>query len=34
MGYMHINNLYKDQTLMMFKEVFCLEKVHGSSSHL
>lgn len=29
MGYMHINNLYKNQEILMFKECFALEKVHG-----
>lgn len=34
MGYLHINNLYKDQTILMFKRVFALEKIHGSSAHV
>lgn len=34
MGYMHINNLYKDQRIFNFKEVYALEKIHGSSSHI
>ena len=34
MGYLSINNLYKDQTVMLFKQVYALEKVHGSSSHI
>ncbi|KKL69358.1 hypothetical protein LCGC14_2115790, partial [marine sediment metagenome] len=34
MSYKHVNNLYKDQTILMFKECFAMEKVHGSSSHL
>lgn len=34
MGYMHINNLYKDQRVLMFKEVYVLEKVHGTSAHV
>lgn len=34
MGYLHINNLYKDQTILMFRECYALEKIHGSSSHL
>lgn len=34
MGYMHINNLYKDQTVLMFKELYALEKLHGTSAHL
>jgi len=34
MGYMHIKNLYADQTILMFKECYALEKVHGTSAHL
>ncbi len=34
MGYLHIDNLYKDQTILMLKECFALEKVHGTSAHL
>lgn len=34
MGYMHINNLYRDQRVMMFREVYVLEKVHGTSAHI
>jgi hypothetical protein len=34
MGYMHINNLYKDQKVLLFKEVYALEKVHGTSAHI
>lgn len=34
MGYRHINNLYKDQTIMMFKECYALEKIHGTSAHI
>lgn len=34
MGYMHIDNLYKDQTILMFKECYALEKIHGSSAHI
>ena len=30
----HIYNLYKDQTVLMFKEVFCLEKIHGTACSL
>lgn len=32
MGYMHIENLYKDQSLLMFKRVYALEKIHGTSA--
>lgn len=34
MGYLKIPNLYKDQTILLFKEVYTLEKVHGTSSHI
>lgn len=34
MGYAHIENLYKDQTILMFKECYALEKIHGTSSHI
>src|SRR5688572_1012787 len=34
MGYMHINNLYKDKRIMMFRECYALEKVHGTSAHV
>lgn len=31
---MHIANLYKEQDILMFKECYALEKIHGTSSHL
>lgn len=34
MGYLHIPNLYKEQTIMLFKEAYALEKIHGTSSHI
>lgn len=34
MGYLHISNLYKDQTILMFRRCWALEKVHGTSAHL
>jgi len=34
MGYMHINNLYKDQRILLFKECYALEKIHGTSAHI
>jgi len=34
MGYLHIDNLYKNQTIMMFKECYALEKIHGTSAHI
>ncbi len=32
MGFMKIPNLYKDQTVMLFKTVWALEKIHGTSA--
>lgn len=34
MGYLSIPNLYKDRTVLLFKEVYCLEKIHGTSAHI
>lgn len=34
MGYLSINNLYKDQTILLFRRCYALEKVHGSSAHI
>lgn len=34
MGYAHIDNLYKNQNIMMFRECWAMEKVHGTSAHL
>lgn len=34
MGYRHILNFYKDQNILMFKECYALEKVHGTSAHI
>lgn len=34
MGYQHINNLYKDKKILAFKQVYALEKVHGTSAHI
>lgn len=34
MGYLHINNLYRDQRVLMFKRVFAMEKIHGTSAHI
>jgi len=34
MGYMKIPNLYKAQDVLMFRETWCLEKIHGTSSHI
>lgn len=34
MGYMHIDNLYKDQRILLFKRCYALEKIHGTSAHV
>lgn len=34
MGYMHIGNLYREQDILMFKECYALEKIHGTSAHI
>lgn len=34
MGYLHIDNLYKNQSVLQFPEVYALEKIHGTSAHL
>lgn len=34
MGYAHIDNLYKDQRILLFRECWALEKVHGTSAHV
>lgn len=34
MGYAHIDNLYKEQTILLLKECFALEKIHGTSAHI
>lgn len=34
MGYLHINNLYRDQRILLFRECYALEKVHGTSAHV
>ena len=32
MGYLHINNLYKEQIVLYFKKVWATEKIHGTSA--
>lgn len=32
MGFMHIENLYKEQEILLFRECYALEKIHGSSA--
>lgn len=34
MGYLHIDNLYKNQSILIFKECYALEKIHGTSAHI
>jgi hypothetical protein len=34
MGYMHIDNLYKYQDILLFRECYALEKIHGTSAHV
>lgn len=34
MGYLHIDNLYKNQDVLMFKELYAMEKIHGTSAHI
>ena len=34
MAYMHISNLYQEQDILLFKECFALEKIHGTSAHI
>lgn len=34
MGYLHIDNLYKNQEILMFRECYAMEKIHGTSAHL
>lgn len=34
MGYLHIDNLYKNQKILMFRECYALEKIHGTSAHI
>ena len=34
MGYLHIENLYKIQDILLFKQCYALEKIHGTSAHI
>lgn len=34
MSYQHIENLYKNQMILMFRECFALEKIHGTSANV
>jgi len=31
---MHVDNLYKNQTVMLFKQCYAMEKIHGTSAHI
>jgi len=34
MGYIKIKNLYKDQTILLFKHCYAMEKIHGTSARI
>lgn len=34
MGYLHIQNLYKAQQILLFKRCYAMEKIHGTSAHV
>lgn len=34
MGYMHMQQLYKSQEVLLFKQVYVTEKIHGTSAHV
>ena len=34
MAYMHIDNLYKHQAILMWRECYAMEKIHGTSAHV
>ena len=34
MGYLHIQNLYKEQDILLFRECYAMEKIHGTSAHI
>ena len=34
MGYQHIDNLYRDQRILLLRECYALEKIHGTSAHI
>jgi len=33
-GYLHIENLYKNQEIMLFRRCYAMEKIHGTSAHI
>ena len=34
MSYLEISNLYKDRSILLFKQVYAMEKIHGTSSNI
>lgn len=34
MGYLHIDNLYKNQDILLFNKCYAMEKIHGTSAHV
>jgi len=34
MSYMHMDNLYKNQDILLFTECYAMEKIHGTSAHI
>lgn len=34
MGYLDVDNLYQNTEILMFKECYALEKIHGTSAHI
>ena len=34
MAYLHIDNLYKNQDILQFKECYAMEKIHGTSANI
>lgn len=34
MGYLHVQNLYKEQDILLFRECYAMEKIHGTSAHI
>jgi len=34
MAYQHIDNLYKNQDILLFTECYAMEKIHGTSAHI
>ncbi len=34
MAYLHIENLYKNQDILLFTECYAMEKIHGTSAHI